>query len=433
MNIKLLNLNNFKLFFLSFVFLFGRVFMGVEIGPIRIGELIIGFSAAYLIYNLLINLVKIRDLDPFNKNVSIITFLILTHFVYLLTSNGYSLFDLYPFKASSYIWVLGFLYFGMLNDYSFSSKVSLITLFIVLIINYYSSIFGISESYQSKILTFTDKFDYLKASDLIIFFLFFSYFLLKSNLYLNDKKYHVFLIGFSFFYLPLMMNKSRGASIAFVILIVFLFIRYFQVKHSIKAHFFYILVFSVLFIISSFIVSKSPLELSEIDDKIIYVSTGRYEKPVQNTPQNIDDYPIFYVEGTRFFSRDGNLNWRFQIWQDVVSDTIDKNKYIQGYGYNYKIPAMEPAYRSGNDGTNENVHNFLVNIYARGGLIHLSLFFSIFFLLYKNSKLKNQTFFFFLIFLPSFVTSFFDASMENAHYPLIFYFLIGDLIKEKVQ
>ena len=39
---------------------------------------------------------------------------------------------------------------------------------------------------------------------------------------------------------------------------------------------------------------------------------------------------------------------------------------------------MEEEYRSGNDGTNENVHNFFVNIYERGGLIHLLLYVAFF-------------------------------------------------------
>ena len=35
---------------------------------------------------------------------------------------------------------------------------------------------------------------------------------------------------------------------------------------------------------------------------------------------------------------------------------------------------MEPTYRSGNDGTNENVHNVFVNIYAIEWIVLLNLF-----------------------------------------------------------
>ena len=45
--------------------------------------------------------------------------------------------------------------------------------FTVLVINYFTSIFGISDNLQLYILNYTDKFDYLKASDLLIFYLFF--------------------------------------------------------------------------------------------------------------------------------------------------------------------------------------------------------------------------------------------------------------------
>ena len=170
---------------------------------------------------------------------------------------------------------------------------------------------------------------------------------------------NVFIFLFSIFYLPLMMNKSRGASIAFMLLISFLIYELIKLKKSKNFYILIIFLSFLIFVLSAFIVSKSPIELEEIDDKVVYVSTSRYEKPVQNTPQVIDDYPILYTEGRRLFSSDGNLNWRLQIWQDVFEDTYSKNIVLKGYGYNFKIPAMEPAYRSGNDGTNENVHNFL--------------------------------------------------------------------------
>ena len=211
---------------------------------------------------------------------------------------------------------------------------------------------------------------------------------MQSSFYRNQLNINVFVFLFSIFYLPLMMNKSRGASIAFMFLISFLIYDLIKLK---KKNFYVLIIFLsfFIFVLSAFIVSKSPIELEEIDDKVVYVSTSRYDKPVQNTPQPIDDYPILYAEGIRLYSSDGNFNWRLQIWQDVIEDTYSKNIALKGYGYNYKIPAMEPAYRSGNDGTNENVHNFFVNIYARGGfnpLNSLLIFFTLF-----CSNLQNKT------------------------------------------
>ena len=49
----------------------------------------------------------------------------------------------------------------------------------------------------------------------------------------------------------------------------------------------------------------------------------------------------FYFEDDRIFSQDGNINWRLQIWQDVIFDTFTIEKILIGNGYSSKIPAME--------------------------------------------------------------------------------------------
>ena len=429
--LKLSNLKFLNLIFILILFIFGRVFMGLNVFTLRLGEILIGISALFFIYFLVKDLVNFKNLSKEDKNITIIFALIASHTAYVLLFYGYEFFNLYPFKASSYIWVLGFFYVGRNSNYNFSSKKSLVAIYLALVLSYFSSIFGITNDYQDMLLRYTDKFDYLKASDLIIFFIFFLYFF-KQSRFSNQLNINLFIFLFSIFYLPLMMNKSRGASIAFMLLISFLI---FELKRFKKPKNFYILIIFlsfIIFVLSAFIVSKSPIELKEIDDKVLYVSTSRYEKPVQNTPQVIDDYPILYTEGRRLFSSDGNLNWRLQIWQDIFKDTYSKNIVLKGYGYNNKIPAMEPTYRSGNDGTNENVHNFFVNIYARGGLIHLLLYLSFFTVLFKSTKQNNRLKIFALVFIPLIVTSFFDASMENAHYPLIFYFLMGKITYNRI-
>ena len=419
--LKLSNLKFLNLIFVLILFIFGRVFMGLNVFTLRLGEILIGISALFFIYFLVKDIVNFKKLSKEKKNITIIFALIAFHTAYVLLFYGYEFFNLYPFKASSYIWVLGFFYVGRNSNYNFSSKKSLVAIYLALVLSYFSSIFGITNDYQDMLLRYTDKFDYLKASDLIIFFIFFLYFF-KQSTFGNQLNMNVFIFLFSIFYLPLMMNKSRGASIAFMLLISFLIYELIKLKKSKNFYILIIFLSFLIFVLSAFIVSKSPIELEEIDDKVVYVSTSRYEKPVQNTPQVIDDYPILYNEGRRLFSSDGNLNWRLQIWQDVFEDTYSKNIVLKGYGYNFKIPAMEPAYRSGNDGTNENVHNFFVNIYARGGLIHLLLYLSFFTVLFKSTKQNNRLKIFALVFIPLIFTSFFDASMENAHYPLIFYF-----------
>jgi len=426
-NLKLLNLNNISFVLIIILFIFGRVFMGLNIFSLRFGEILMGFSALIFLTLFIKDIVNFKELNQFQKNCTLIFLFIILHFVYLLISNPLNSISLYIFKTSSYIWVLGFYYLGKSRTFNYTSRNSLATFFIVLILSYFSSIFGIQNSYQDFLLQFTDKFDYLKASDLIIFFIFFVYFF-KSSDYKDNSKLQKLILLFAFFYLPLMMNKSRGASIAFIIFILFLIYDYFQNKESLKNSFFFLTLVIIIFITSAFIVSKSPLEIEEVDEKIKYISTSRYEKPVQNTPNVYEDYPIIYIENYRIFSSDGNLNWRLQIWQDVFVDLKSQKLIMTGYGYNYKIPAMTLGFRAGNDGTNENVHNFFVNIFARGGLIHLILYLAFFITLYRQASLNENKKTYLMIFVPLIFTSFFDASMENAHYPLLFYFLNGKIV-----
>tara|TARA_Y100000590_G_C15325748_1_gene865712 strand:- start:174 stop:740 length:567 start_codon:yes stop_codon:yes gene_type:complete len=171
---------------------------------------------------------------------------------------------------------------------------------------------------------------------------------------------------------------------------------------------------------SVFVVTKSGyIQIDEIDDKMTQVAT--YRLP----PKHEENFRYLFVEDSRLYSSDSNINWRLQIWQDVISDMSKENNFLQGYGYNSKIPAMENPYRKGDDGTNENIHNYFLNIMARGGLIHLSLFSFFFYSVLKRNVLITKNFGILSLFIPLMFASFFDASMENSHYPLIFYFLLG--------
>ena len=134
----------------------------------------------------------------------------------------------------------------------------------------------------------------------------------------------------------------------------------------------------------------------------------------------------FYSRDNRLFSTDGNINWRMQIWQDVFFDLKDQKISLYGYGYKETIPAMTIIDRKGRDGLNENVHNFLVNIFARGGVVQLISF--ILFYYFLTFKSKNLTVFSHIV--PLLIVSFFDASMENAHFPILFYFFLPFFIKK---
>ena len=70
-------------------------------------------------------------------------------------------------------------------------------------------------------------------------------------------------------------------------------------------------------------------------------------------------------------------------------DLNNKNLIIYGYGHNEIIPVMtDPSApgRLGRDGLNENVHNYFVNILARGGLFQFVAFFAFYISLLQISK-----------------------------------------------
>ena len=90
--------------------------------------------------------------------------------------------------------------------------------------------------------------------------------------------------------------------------------------------------------------------------------------------ENVNQFWIFTLADGRLYSRETNIDYRLQIWQDVLFDLDFQDKILTGYAYNEIIPAMTPRERQGWDGSNENVHNYLVNIFARGGLIQLVFF-----------------------------------------------------------
>ena len=81
----------------------------------------------------------------------------------------------------------------------------------------------------------------------------------------------------------------------------------------------------------------------------------------------------------------------------------------------------------------ENVHNFPVNLLARGGLLTLILYIYLYTIFFSNMKNKYRSYYFLPFFVPVFFNTLFDVTMENSHYPLIFYFVIGMMYnKEKV-
>ena len=104
--------------------------------------------------------------------------------------------------------------------------------------------------------------------------------------------------------------------------------------------------------------------------------SSNLNKLIENK-NTVDVFLSFYIYEGRIYSRDGTTDWRLDIWQDIIEDLNDKDQIYSGYGYSSILPIMvdpEAPGRLGEDGLNENVHNYIFTILARGGLIQLILF-----------------------------------------------------------
>ena len=129
-------------------------------------------------------------------------------------------------------------------------------------------------------------------------------------------------------------------------------------------------------------------------------------------------------------SIDNTTNWRLDIWQDVYEDMNNKNLIIKGYGHNSIIPVMtDPSApgRLGRDGLNENVHNYFVNIFARGGIFQFIAYLVFYLTLLKLWKKKNNDYSILIFMIPVLFNSTLDMSMEGVQYPLAFFSFLGYL------
>lgn len=402
--------------FLLFTLVFGRSFMGLFIAKYRIGEYLIGLALLIFCFSLLSKDLFIEILD---KKIYIIILTIFISFIFINLINYENLLNIYIFKASLYIWVISFIFLGYYfsNQLNISSKILFVNNF-VLIAMYYLNTLG----YPDKLIVFfnkySDKFQFNKASEIIIMLLII---LWVNNRFVTSKYILSYFLIVSSFYLPLFIVMSRGAALAFIVFILFELFNFknYMFKNK-KLFIFTILICFFCFYISTVII---------IEDEVI-VEQG-YEVMLEDilATKNISNESLlFFIKNNRLYSSDGNLNWRLQIWQDIILTSNLNKKIIIGEGYQSKISAMNNPIYQGEDGTNENVHNYFINIYARGGLVHLLLFLYLYISLIKLKKSKYSKSDILTFLFPALIVSMFDSSMESPNYSFMFFFFIGCLL-----
>ena len=414
---------------LALYLLFGRPYSGLYFSSFRLGELLIGF---FLLLNLLILFLPIKylktNINYSNQIIYVYKLIILSFFIILFINNG-DITNLYSYKSSSYIWMTGALIFSSyLVENIFNKKMFFILIVFYLV--YQFSTIHYPVSLISFFETYSDKFDFQKGSDLLIIYVV-SILFIQRNIENKFISFSIFLTSSSIL-LPLFLFKSKGAFLPAVLFIIYYLFLY---RRLITAEIMKTLAISflslILFIVSTFEVygnlnfKKMGMDGYNSAEELTQLFTFQeLDKGLTaiTTEKNTDKFFLsFFIMDGRLYSREMMANWRLEIWQDILRDLNNENRFFKGYGYNEIIPAMDLVHRRGTDGTNENPHNFIFYILARGGLIQLLLFAVFYFqlIIFYHKKFKNLNILIYLI--PILTTSLFDASMESIRFPLIFY------------
>lgn len=417
----------FNYIYLSLVLLiliFGRSFTGIIFFGLRLGELLTAGSLVLLSTVLIFKKKNINKLIG-NKAYFVLVFIVVYFPINLIiTENMNNIFNTSIYKASSYIWTLGFLFIPFfMNRINFQDSIFFRrAIFLSLPITYILTTVHFPEPLKIFFINYSDKFQFLKGSDLFLVFAIFCLIWFRRIENDNNLIFWIFLmVGLQ---LPLLFYSSRGASIAGTLLFIFFILKYRKLLISKWQITLLSLVTMIIFlIISSIYLDWRKIDIQEINSSVAIESIER-TLISRRYPQT--EKPIFYFEYGRINSGDPNLNWRLQIWQDVYQDLSESQQLLSGHGFVGVIPAMDESSRAGLDGTNQNVHNYFVNILARGGLVHLTSFIILISLLFvKISTLPNKSEVFLFTATCLFV-SFFDSSMETVRFPLIFYLIISN-------
>ena len=405
--------------------LFSRTGTGLYIFQFRLGEIAVGIG---ILSTLLILIYD--EKNTFVKKSKVIISILLVSFILINIYYKSNFLDLYIFRSSTYIWYLPYLIIGIYTKKISMSESKNKYFYIFFILVYFFGIFNIEAVFSEFLYGITDKIEFHKGSEVVLLFVLF--FFVHNHLQKrNTNKYFIFIFFFSI-YLPFLMYKSRAAFIAILIFGLFEFYQYFININIKRVHIFYtILIFIILGTASTVVSQQYLLPDYETVPELVRESYSKILSDRYKTYN--EDLPFMYFDNGRVFSADGNLNWRIQMWQDMF-EYMNKNKatFIYGIGHNNIFPVFDielfkdAKYRLGLDGLNQHLHNYFLTVFARGGLIHFLVLMYIYYLIYRNYFVLHENKYILIIYVSIFFVSFFDSSMENAHFPIIFYYFIGN-------
>ena len=428
-------LNLLSIFFFVYIFnliLFGRTLNGLQILGYRVGELLIGFALFLSLFIFFKRKIFIIDKKIFYNFLILIGFFLITFYF----SNS-SFLNTYTYKASSYIWTISYLYFGTVIFQSKHTEKFIKYLYLTLPLTFIFSMMFFPNPIFNFFVKYSDKFDYLKASDILLAYVLLNFLTKRYN---PDSDFSfIYFITSSMLFAPLFSYMSRGAFLAFLLYVVIeIYLkRKYIVKNLLKAAIITIFSYS-LFAFSTIVIMTDidfeflnfgkKLEVQH-ESQIIEVERREFLNEKINLVFQDRNFfgvtvSIIYLDG-RFYSQEPTVNWRLQLWQDIIEDLNQKNKIFIGYGYSDIIPAMKLPDNNGNDSTNENLHNYFMQVYAKGGLIQLLLVLSNIVLIIIFWKNKKNNYIILHYLLPIITVSMFDPTLESVRFPLLYYSFLG--------
>ena len=437
---KILQVTQLLLFiFLVFTMLFNRSFVGLYIFGFRLGEFLTFFG---LIIGLAFLILPKKYLNDFYFNdlqFYSLKLIVLSYFLIGFLTNADFL-NTYTYKSSSYIWTTFFLFLGALVN--LKSKISFEKLSILLIfIPFFTYLFS-SGNYPNLLIDFfkenSDKFQFLKASDIFIGYASVN-FLMKYVLKSQNRRFLFFLIT-SGLLLPLLLFASRGSFLGVLIYMTFeiFYSRKYIINNKTRV-FIYILISSIFFSFSTLRIDRVELARPTVEEIIKVANPSTITESITSLAQEKETVTVifsFYMHYGRLESTDPTTNWRLDIWQDVIFDMFGENRVLTGYGYNEIFPQMlDPTApgRLGRDGMNEHVHNYFVNIFARGGIFQLFIFLIFHLGLIKFWKDNNQNNQILTYMVPVFIVSSLDITLEGVQFPFIYYFFLYYFLKNSTR
>ena len=414
------------LIILAFLVGFDRSAAGLEVFNFRVGEILIfGFLlVCFILFFQIQNINYFSFLKEFILPIRIVNLLILFFLVSLVVFRS-DFFNPYVYRTSSYIWTIGAFFVSLylfkdIKEYKKLSKLATALLLFMPLVHYLFSTGFYPNFIIDIFIQYSDKFTFPKASDVMLSLVVVN--LLNIKIFKNKKFSLFYLISSVSIMLPLLLLMSRGSFLSVLVFtILFLF---FERKFIINN-----LIYSLIIFVFGYIAfTLSTYNVNDIDFNqditVQELSITENIKEIAKKKETRKAFLSFYFQDGRIMSVDNTTNWRLDIWQDVVEDLNNKNQFLLGYGYNEIIPVMlDPSApgRLGRDGLNENVHNYLINVLARGGIFVALLIIYFHYSYIKIWNKKNGNYEIILLFIPAIINSLLDITMEGVQFPIIYY------------